>query len=256
MEDEKNGSMADFLNNFSDKEDIFKEEPAESDTSEEVEDEKPLPFHKDPKVQRYVDKQIEKAIKAIPTPDQRTAREETSPSDVKDVIAAFTAIVGNDTPEKVKALEALEKTLAGADERASQKAIERFQQQVQEQEQQRTKEDEAAITELNSGFEEIEETLGVDLTSNTAQAQKLNLEFRQYLKKIAPKDENGEVKSFPDIPAAFEEFQERNKRAPATRAKELASRGMTRSNDTATSAPTGKSWKDVDRFFDKLKANT
>lgn len=248
--------MADFLNNFSDKEDIFKEESTESDTDEEAEDEKPLPFHKDPKVQRYVEKQIEKAIKTIPQPQaQESRREDNSPSDVKDVIAAFTAIVGNDTPEKVKALEALEKTLAGADERASQKAIERFQQQVQEQEQQRTKEDEAAIAELNSGFEEIEETLGVDLTSNTAQAQKLNLEFRQYLKKIAPKDENGEVKSFPDIPAAFEEFQERNKRAPATRAKELASRGMTRSNDTATSAPTGKSWKDVDRFFDKLKTN-
>lgn len=247
-------SIADFLNEITETPDIFHEEPTGEEAVEEIQEEKPVPFHKDPKLQRYVDKQVEKALKSRPQAEQRT--EAPVASDVKDVVSAFTVLIGNDSPEKVQALQALEKTLNGADERASQKAIERFQQQIQEQEEQRTAQDTAALEELNTGFEEIEETLGVDLTSNTPQAQKLNAEFRQYLKKIAPKDENGEVKSFPDIPAAFEEFQERNKRIPATRAKELANRGLTRSNDTTVTAPSGHSWKDVDRFFDKLKANS
>ncbi len=251
----ENSAVLDFLNDVKEPTtDIFSEninagtvEPTEPD------EEKSIPFHKDPKVQRYVEKQIEKAL-GNKTQTIET-KQEVVPSDVKDVIGAFTAIIGNDTPEKVKALEALEKTLSGADERASTKAIERFQQQIKEQEQQQTQAEKEAQDELDTYFDEIEETYNVDLSSNAASAKAMRSQFIDYVRKIAPKDANGEVKAFPDMLASFEDFQERAKRTiQPTRAKELASRGLTRSSDTASAAPQGRSWKDVDRYFDKLKA--
>lgn len=251
----ENSAVLDFLNDVKEPTDIFSEKPAIETQEETVSNEdKSVPFHKDPKVQRYVEKQIEKALKEV-KPIERASNGETMPSDVKDVIGAFTAIIGNDTPEKVRALEALEKTLNGSDERASTKAIERFQQQIKEQEQKVTDAEKAAQDELDTYFDDIEETYDVDLSSNAASAKKLRSEFIEYVRKIAPKDANGEVKAFPDMLASFEDFQDRAKRhIQPTRAKELASRGLTRSSDTTQAVPQGRSWKDVDRYFDKLKA--
>lgn len=254
MDNEKN-VVTDFLNDFSQPQEIFTEQPVVESTEDTVNEEKPVPFHKDPKVQRYVEKEIERALKNVPHVE-RPSTNESVPSDVKDVIEAFTTIIGNDTPEKVRALEKLEKTLQGSDERASTKAIERFQQQIKEQEAEQTKAEKAAQDELDTYFDEIEETYDVDLSSNAASAKKLRSEFIEYVRKIAPKDANGEVKSFPDLLSSFEVFQEGNKKtAPTTRAKELASRGMTRSGDTTGTQPRGYSWKDVDKFLDTLKAN-
>lgn len=250
MPNEKN-AVVDFLNEVSPPKDIFKEETQIENTEEPVVEEKAVPFHKDPKVQRYVERQIEKALKDRPSVE-REFKEAVS-SDVKDVIGAFTTIIGNDTPEKVKALEALEKTLNGADERASTKAIERFQKQMQEEQQRATEADVKAQNELDDYFDEIEETYNVDLSSNSTSAKKMRADFIEYVRKIAPKNEQGEVAQFPDLVNAFETFQERQQRAPATRAKELASRGMTRSGDASNAPVTGKSWKDVDAYFDKLK---
>lgn len=247
-------SVTSFLNEVAEPKDIFKEETTDGVEPEVEEQEKTLPFHKDPKVQRYVEKQISKALEGRGPTEQRF-RDEVTPSDVKDVIGAFAQIIGNDTPEKVKALEALEKTLNGADERASQKAIERFQQQQSEAMQKATEADNKAQEELDTYFDEIEETYNVDLSSNSAQAKQTRAQFIDYVRKIAPKDENGEVSAFPDLVSSFEEFQERNKRPSASRAKELANRGMTRSGDTTTKTPTGSSWKDVERYFSKLKEN-
>lgn len=245
----ENNSVTDFLNES--KVDLFQESPVEQVLEEEKE-EKAVPFHKDPKVQRYVDKQIEKALKDVrPIENQRN---ETILSDVKDVIAAFTGIIGNDTPEKIEALKALEKTLNGADERASQKAIERFKEQTELMQRAQSEAEKKAQDELENYFDEIEETYDVDLSSNAPSAKAMRSQFIDYIRKIAPKDEQGEVAAFPDLVAAFEEFQEKGKRAP-TRAKELANRGMARSGDTDTSLNTGpKDWKAVERYFDQLKA--
>ncbi len=249
--------VLDFLNDVTEPaSDIFSEKPAIQPQENKVdEDEKPVPFHKDPKVQRYVEKEIEKALgNNRQVPSEKT--QDVVSSDVKDVIGAFTAIIGNDTPEKVKALEALEKTLNGSDERASAKAIERFAQQQQEAISKANEAEKAAQDELDTYFDEIEETYDVDLSSNAASAKALRSQFIDYVRKIAPKDENGEVKAFPDLVSSFEVFQEQNKKSATqpNRAKELASRGLTRSSDTTATAPQGRSWKDVDRYFDKLKA--
>lgn len=244
--DEKD-SVASFLNEVSEPRDLFKEETvAEETAEEEVKEDKPTPFHQDPKVQRYIDKQVEKALK-----DKNPTVENQFKKDIEDINlpSSFVKLVGNDTPEKLEVLKDLSNYFSTLKGEAKQDFI----REMQEKEQQKVEADKKAQQELDNYFDEIEETYSVDLSSNSAPAKAMRSQFIDYVRKIAPKDENGEVTGFPDLVASFEEFQEKNKRPAATRAKELANRGMTRSSDTSTGVPQGRSWKDVDRFFDTLK---
>lgn len=238
-------AIDDFLNGVSEPEDIFTEQSTEEPI--EKEEEKPLRFDKDPKVQKYIAKQVEKALK-----DKAPTAEETFKREVGDVKVpeSLVNLIGNDTPEKQKALKDFAETLSNLKGEARQE----FLAEMKTQEAQKVEADRKAQDELNEYFDEIEEEYSVDLSSNSAAARQLRSQFIEYVRKIAPKDKNGEVKEFPDLVASFEEFQEKNKR-PASRAKELASRGMTRSGDTSNAPVTGKSWKDVERYLDKLKAD-
>lgn len=244
----KNESVANFLNTIDAKDEIFTEPVLSEETEPVEEDDKPLPFHKDPKVQRYVEKEIAKALKELPEhSEERKFRQE-----VQDEISlppALVKLVGNDTPEKREALKELSSYL----ESLPQKAQEQLQEKMMEEQRQVAEQDDAALNELNQGFEDIEESFGVDLSSNTAAVQRTRTAFVEYLRKVSHKNEDGEVDQFADIPAAWEEFQERNTKPSSSRARELASRGMTRSTDTSNAGPQGKSWKDVDRFFEGLK---
>lgn len=236
-----------FLNEIS-TEAPFKEEEVIEKVEEIEEEDKPLPFHKDPKVQRYVEKQIEKAFKDKPSAEQQFKKE----VEEINLPASFIKLVGNDTEDKKQVLKDLSDyfgTLKG-------EARKEFLAELQEQQVAQQKEDAKAQEELDTYFEEIEETYNVDLSSNSATAKKTRSEFIDYVRKIAPKNNDGEVTGFPDLVSAFEEFQEKGKRtAPTSRAKELASRGMTRSTDASSELPKSRSWKDVDRYFSKLKSN-
>ncbi len=211
-------------------------------------DDKPLPFHKDPKILRFIEKEVARRVpQDKPTQEFRPS----SPAETDEVTAVLERIIGNDTPEKQQGVRDLRKVLGNMEEKAAQAAISR----LDAQEKQQLEEERAVQAQLDESFEEIEETFSVDLSSNTAQARKTRSEFVDYVRKIAPKDEHGEVTSFPDLPAAWEEFQERSKRAiPAnTQAKALASRGVARSTDTtAAPAQTAKNWKSIDKLFGNL----
>lgn len=213
---------------------------------ENEEEDKPIPFHKDPKVQRYVEKEIAKALKNVPAP---AAKEDRNNREEDEVTGVLERIIGNDTPEKVQAVKDFRKVLGSLEEKGAQRALDQFKEQAREASQKDTE----ALESLYEGLEEVEDTYDVDLSSNTAVARKLRSDFVAYIRKIAPKDDNGEVAAFPDIPSAFEEFQEKLKKPSANRAKELASRSMSRSND-ANVAPTNtdKSWKGVEKLFNKL----
>lgn len=243
-------STADFLNNLTeDKVELFKE-PVLSDIkeTENAEDDKPLPFHKDPKVQRYVDRQIAKALEDLPKPSvEQQFRQEVR--DELNLPPALVKFVGNDTPEKREALKGLADYL----DSLPAKAQEQFQERMEMEQRQVAQADDAALNELNAGFEDIEESFGVDLSSNTASAQRTRSAFVEYLRKVSHKNADGEVDQFADIPAAWEEFQERNKPQSNQRSKELAARGMTRSTDTSSAPKAGNSWKDVERYFSTLK---
>lgn len=218
---------------------------------EEVRDEKPVPFHKDPKVTKYIEKEIEKRLASIkPSSSERTVKEAANET-TNELVEAFKAIIGNDTPEKIHALKMLEKGIQDIGSKASQEAISK----IEAQQRAEIEAEEQAQSELEQGFENIEETFGVDISSNTAQAKKMRNEFVEYVKKIAPKNSEGEIVAYPDLPAAFEEFQERSKRITPTnsRAKELASRSMVRSNEASVPTKTAdQSWNAVDKIFSKI----
>lgn len=237
------------------KEDPFKsadpfatKEEVKPDEDNEEADDKPVPFHRDPKVLRFIEKEVGKRItQTKPSAEVHTARQD----DTDEVTAVLERIIGNDTAEKVQAVKDFRKVLGNLEDKGAQRAFEK----IQEQSQAQVERERQAKEELDESFESIEETYNVDLSSNTSHARKTRTEFVDYIRKIAPKNEEGEVSSFPDIPAAWEEFQERSKRiAPSnTQAKALASRGVARSTD-ASAAPktTGRSWRDIDKLFGNL----
>lgn len=189
----------------------------------EVVAEKPLDFHKNPKLQRYIEKEISKRIS-----DTQPAVQEKATDDFKDLVDSMSLIIGNDTPEKVNALNALKNSLSNLDERAAQKALEGIR---SERDAELRAEQEADETLMN-GFEAIEESTGIDLFAS--QNKKLKGQFIDFIQKVAPKDEDGEIADFPDIEEAFTIFQSTRAQSTQTqRAKELASRSMERGNSSA-----------------------
>ena len=205
---------------------------------DEPEAEKPIAYHEDPKLRRYIEKEIAKATANL------TPREETKfREDVKEdgFIKAFETIIGNDTPEKVNALRMLKDEVEGIRQEAR---------SVKEELQAEKQADLDAERELAKGFENIEETFNVDFTQN----KKLRSDFVEFIEKVAPKDEYGEIKDYPDFEQTFKLFQEINKKPQNVRNKELASRGTQRSSDASTTQmPTDTSWKGVEKFFSTLK---
>lgn len=250
MPEDKKSAVDEFLgglnkapeNPFESKDPFATAEGTDDTGTEDVIDEKPIAFHKDPKILKFIEKEVDKRT--------RDLKPTEAPIDSEDEFTeVLTRVIGNDTPEKIQAVKDMRRVFGSLEERGAQKALA----QIQAQAQQQADEDQEAINELESGFEDIEESFGVDLTSNSPAARKLDTEFRTYVRKIAPKNAQGEVVAFPDLSAAFETFQELQKRPSNNRAKELASRGMSRSND-ASSVPvnTDKSWKGVEKLFNKL----
>lgn len=250
MEDESD-AVKEFLSGLGQpKEDPFKsadpfaekEEPAEEVIEDE--EEKPLPFHKDPKVQKYIDKQVAKAIADRPEPQQR----QTFKEEEINLPPSFVKLVGNDTDEKKQVLKDLSSYFGSLKGEARQE----FLAEMQEQERAVQKQDQAALDELNAGFEEIEDSFGVDLSSGNATAQRTRGAFVEYLKKVSHKNADGEVDQFADIPAAWEEFQSKAQRPANNRAKSLASRSMGTQNVSDAPQIADRSWKGVDKFLSKF----
>ena len=200
------------------------EQPIEEQKEEEVvEEEKPLPFYKDPKVQKYIEKQIEKRM---PKEEPREVSRETGDED-----DYYIRLIGNDTPEKV----AMIKESRARDEMMLVKAEERAFNRLSKIEQESIEADREAEEELEQAFENIEENYDVDFSRNS----KLRSEFATFVEKIAPKDRNGEIVDYPDMNSAWETFSEiKNANKTPSRAKELASRGMARSSTSEATAPT------------------
>lgn len=224
-----------------------KAEPKEEAEGETEGEEKPLPFHKDPKVQRYIEKEIAKKLSTVqPTETERFVNETAKADDEAEEI--LTRIIGNDTPEKKAAVQDFKRYLGSLEEKGATKAL----QQLEYQQQEVVQAEEEAQEELSQGFENVEETFGVDLSSNTPQVRKTRNDFIDFIKRVAPKNEDGEVIGYPDFEQTFQLFQESAKRPQNSRAKELAARSTSRSSDASTAPATGKTWADVDRLFNKL----
>jgi len=234
------------------KEDPFKSESSDpfektaevkSEPEAEVKEEKPLPFHKDPKVQKFIEKEVAKKLAEIkPTSTQQEVKDE-----IEEVLIR---VIGNDTPEKVQAVKDMKRVLSGLEEKGAQKAIST----LKKQEEDEREAERQALDVLSSGLESIEESFGIDITSNAPAAKKTRNEFIELVKRMSPKGPDGQIVQFPDLLETWSVFQDMNKSKSApSRAKDLASRGMARSSDASIAPSTGdKSWNAVDKMFSKL----
>jgi len=197
-----------------------------------------VPFHKDPKVQRYVERQIAKAMESIPKPVVDTPKDEDD---------YYARLIGNDTPEKVAMIrEAKER-----DEKLINQAEERAFSRLTESQKQEAEADKKALEQLDSSLEDIEEQYSVDITSNTPVARKLRVDFLKFAERLAPKDRDGNIVDYPDMNTTFEMFQEK-KPTKQDKAKDLASRSMNRSAEVSDKPKEKVTFDNVDNLFERM----
>jgi len=208
------------------------------------EEEKALPFHKDPKVLKFIEKEISKRTQK--QEESKPSRGNDESDEISDAIQAFTDLIGNDTPEKANTLNSLKKALVGLDDRA----VQRAEQKILEIKEREERADREAEEELEEAFDNIEEAFDVDLSSS--RSGNLKKEFVTFVEKIAPKDKNGNVAEYPDMLSAWETFSQIKKStAQPSRAKEIASRSMARSSETPVNQqPKRIDWNAVDEYMD------
>jgi len=250
MENDKGSMVDDFLSQVNEKDTTLKDQnpfanldvelKEEAVKEEPKEEEKPLPYHEDPKLQKYLSKREkeieEKIIKNLSSREEQKFREEVKED---GFIKAFETIIGNDTPEKIRALEALKNEVESIRQEA------RSTKQELEAERQA---DAEAEQELIKGFETVEDEFGVNFSD-----KKLRSDFIEFIERVAPKDEYGEIKDYPDFVETFRTYQELNKRSNSKN-KELASRSIARSGDASkVPMPEDTSWRGVEKFFSSLK---
>lgn len=138
-----------------------------------------------------------------------------------DPIKQARAIYGDDTPEKKIASDILENTLRGIKESAVKEALEKMEGSRNE-ESKAVREEEQNLERI---LDNMEDEYGIEPSDRKA--------FLTLLEKISPKDRDGNIIEYADPDYTAETFI-RLKERSSTRAKDLASRGMTRS---AASAP-------------------
>lgn len=206
------------------------EAPTEKIVEEKVEEK--LPYHEDKKLQRYIDRQVEKRAKEFQPTRQEQFTKETSSDNPYQSYAE--KLMGNNTDEAKLKSQLLAQTLLEIQQRASNTAYDKF----SEESRLAKEEERQSLEALRNGIDTIEENFGVDLSSNSSTAKKTRNEFLGFLEKISPKDANGDIKEYADMESAFETFQSLYKPEKNTQAKEIASRGMSRSSADATNTPT------------------
>lgn len=217
-----------------------------------VTEEKELPFHKNPKFKKYIEKEISKAIGSKPVQTELPVRIPEDGTRSDDISEVLERIIGNDTPEKVSAVRDFRKALKGMKDEARDEALDYFQKREAQAKELERQADDA----LEEAFDGIEETYGVDLSSNAPQARKTRADFVSFVQRIAPKNANGEVTEYPDLSESFDIFRNLNRtqQAPSnSKAKDIASRGMSRSTETRATQP-GKriTWDTVSNDLERI----
>lgn len=191
---------------------------------EEQKEEKPLPFNKDPKIQKFIEKEISKRIAEIkPEPREDKPQLDTEREEL------LAQVFGNDTPEKIAIGQRFGKYLDSLKGSAKAEALA----ELESREYAQVEADKEAERELETAFENIEENYDIDFS--TTLGKKTRQEFASFVEKIAPKDQYGDIVDYPDMNSAWETFSDLKKSTGTpNRAKELASRSMQRSAETSS----------------------
>lgn len=155
---------------------------------------------------------------------QRFSRDTNSDNVDENLIRLY----GNDEKGQLAA-KITQDLLRKTEEQATTRALEAF------REEQAQADNEIAVhrDELDAMLDDIEDEFNVDLTSDTPQALRARQGFYAALQKLSPK-KDGVVTDYADPIATWEYFQTQQKPAD-NRAKDLASRSMSRSNSSSNS---------------------
>lgn len=211
----------------------------------EGEGDEPASFHNNPKVKRYIEKEVRRLTQHLTPKEAETVREQVNKG--PDPLGALKALIGDDTPEKVNTLNQFSEWMNNV-QRDARAGIERIESE--------RKAEQEAQEMLDRGFDSIEDSFDVDLTSNDPTARKTRGEFIDFITKVAPKNQFGEIVAYPDFVETYTLFQELKSKPSSTnaRAKDLASRSMARSGDASRpQMPADTSWRGVEKFFSSLK---
>lgn len=195
-----------------------KEVVAEPENTSEVEPRNRRERRLMQKLQSEKESSIALAARLEALSEAKKARSEES-----EFLAIAERIYGSQTPELREATELLKTALLGVKDEAKREAIQEF-------EAIRQKEDEAvknAEKRLDAMVEQIEDEIDTELT------QSQRTEFFKLLKKMSPKDAQGNIIEYADHFAVWDIFQEKQKK-PQNPAKAISARAMTQGSDVSS----------------------
>lgn len=132
-----------------------------------------------------------------------------------------------ETPESRIVTENLQKVLEQTRTSAVDEAFKRFQDQQNEA----LQEEREAETFIDTQLSDIEESSGIDLTSNSPSARKARSEFLEMVEKFSPKDQDGNITQYADFGSVFEMYQQSRRTPTNPRSREIASRSIAKSGE-------------------------
>jgi len=153
-----------------------------------------------------------------------------------DPLKKIEAIFGTDTPEKLAATNLLKEAISGMSDRAKAEALQEIDSRG-EQESEAQKEADDEVDE----FLETAEDEGLDIDDDNTRKGLITL-----MERMSSKYNDGNVKEFADPEAVIETYKELQKRQGSSKAKDLASRSMTRGGE---SQPSQLEQSSVERFM-------
>lgn len=179
------------------------------------------------RLEKQLQEEREARIRAEALAEGRTSAQS---ADAGDVPQEWLRMYG-DTPESRQAWALNKGILTGFMAQAEENAVKRIQAEQAKQREQEQQFEQFIEEEL----EDIEDQFNVDVTSDAPAAKKARREFLELVQSLSPKDESGSITGYADFTESWKIYQDKKKAvAPdKSRAKEIASRGLTNSGNAA-----------------------
>ncbi len=196
------------------------------DTPIDTPDEDKLPFAKNPKVQRFIEKKVKAMLDDQIGQFKPVETKVIDNSTNTDVPYEWLAMYG-DNEDSRKAWKFQSKLMDDYKTRAKDEALAEFR-----SEQERATAETAQFQSIiEDSLDSIEDEFNVDLTSNSPAAKKARGEYLDLVQRLSPKDGAGNVTSYADFHEVWDIYQASKVAPNNSRQKELASRSTTKANE-------------------------
>lgn len=223
-------SFDDFVNNLPNAEEGFDinseinptlsesqtENNGDTTVNDNLSDEENLPFNKNPKIKKYIERQVQKHLKSSIGEQQQLARPQAVQSRENSAVPPEWIAMYGDDERSLKAWEYNQSILSREIEKAKEDLLKSIEQKEYSQKQRES--------EIENFIEESIESIEED--NNITLSKKDRQEFLDLVQRISPKNSDGDIVSFADFGTSFEIFKQiKSKSAPSNSVnKALASR--------------------------------